>query len=149
MTGGMDEAFQRAEPLRRELSVSLRHIGSSGRAEQVRALVNMVMNINPARLAEGLGLGMLREVFSQTGANSRVPQTDGEDMQNQDHTCFFYGANAAKDSAIALSLAHENGLHLPLAEATKKQFDRLVSCGFGEFDKSGIAELTFPNRGEK
>ena len=157
MTGGTDAAFQRAEPILRDLSVSLRHIGASGKAAQVKALVNMVMNINTAGLAEGLGLGaflgldltMLREVFSQTGANSQVLKTDGEDMQNRDHSCFFSGAHAAKDSDIALTLAHEKGLHLPLAEATKNQFDRMVAEGFGDLDKSGIAELTFPGRGRK
>ena len=157
MTGGTDAAFQRAEPILRDLSISLRHIGASGRAAQVKALVNMVMNINTAGLAEGLGLGaslgldltILREVFSQTGANSQVLKTDGEDMQNRDHSCFFSGAHAAKDSGIALTLAHEKGLHLPLAEATKNQFDRMVAEGFGDLDKSGIAELTFPGRGRK
>lgn len=157
MTGGTDAAFHRAEPILKDLSISLRHIGASGKAAQVKALVNMVMNINTAGLAEGLGLGaslgldltMLREVFSQTGANSQVLKTDGEDMQNRDHSCFFSGAHAAKDSGIALTLAQEKGLNLPLAEATKKQFDRMVTEGFGDLDKSGIAELTFPSRGKK
>src|SRR5205085_11391524 len=102
--------------------------GPAGKAAQVKALVNMVMNINTAALAEGLGLGealgldvaMLREVFSQTGANSRVLQTDGEDMQNREHSCFFSAAHAAKDSGIALDLAREVGLELPLARATKE-----------------------------
>ena len=157
MTGGSDAAFQRVEPILKDLSVSLRHIGATGKAAQVKALVNMVMNINTAGLAEGLGLGaalgldltMLREVFSQTGADSRVLKTDGEDIQNRDHSCFFSGAHAAKDSGIALSLAHEKGLKLPLAEATKSQYDRMVAEGFGDLDKSGIAELTFPGRGKK
>lgn len=157
MTGGTEAALQRAEPILRDLSISIRHIGPAGTAAQVKALVNMVMNINTAGLAEGLGLGaalgldltMLREVFSQTGANSRVLQTDGEDMQNRDHACFFSGAHAAKDSGIALELARRAGLNLPLAEATKKQFDRMVAEGFGALDKSGIAELTFPGRGKR
>jgi len=157
MTAGTAAAFQHAEPILKDLSVSLRHIGASGQAAQVKALVNMVMNINTAGLAEGLGLGcalgldltMLREVFSQTGANSQVLKTDGEDMQNRDHSCFFSGAHAAKDTGIALTLAHEKGLNLPLAEATKKQFDHMVAEGFGNLDKSGIAELTFPGRGRK
>ena len=156
MTGGSDTAFRRAEPILKDLSASLRHIGGPGKAAQVKALVNMVMNINTAGLAEGLGLGaalgldltMLREVFSQTGADSRVLKTDGEDMQNRDHACFFSGAHAGKDSGIALSLAEAKGLKLPLAEATKSQFDLMVARGFGDMDKSGIAELTFPDRGK-
>ena len=154
MCGGSEAAFQRAKPILEKLSSSMRYIGAAGKAAQVKALVNMVMNINTAGLAEGLGLGaalgldlgLLREVFSQTGANSRVLQTDGEDMQNRDHSCFFSAAHAAKDSGIALRLAKEQGLNLPLATATKKQFDKMITEGLGELDKSGVAELTFKGR---
>jgi 3-hydroxyisobutyrate dehydrogenase len=156
MCGGKPEAFERAKPILEKLSASLRYVGPAGTAAQVKALVNMVMNINTAGLAEGLGLGaalgldlaMLREVFSQTGANSRVLQTDGEDMQNRDHSCFFSAAHAAKDSGIALKLGKAQGLNLPLATATKKQYDKMVAEGLGELDKSGIAELTFKGRHE-
>jgi 3-hydroxyisobutyrate dehydrogenase len=157
MLGGKREAYDRAEPVLQKLASSKRYIGPAGQAANVKALVNMVMNINTAGLAEGLGLGqalgldlaMLREVFSQTGANSRVLQTDGEDMQNRDHACFFSAAHAAKDSGIALKLGQQQKLKLPLAEATKKQYDRMVKLGLGELDKSGIAELTFKGRLKK
>jgi 3-hydroxyisobutyrate dehydrogenase len=154
MLGGKPEVFEKAKPLLEKLSASMRYVGAAGQAAKVKALVNMVMNINTAALAEGLGLGaalgldlaMLREVFSQTGANSRVLQTDGEDMQNRDHSCFFSAAHAAKDSGIAAGLARAEGLELPLAEATKAQYDKMVFEGLGELDKSGIAELTFKGR---
>jgi 3-hydroxyisobutyrate dehydrogenase-like beta-hydroxyacid dehydrogenase len=154
MCGGREEVFHRAEPILKELSVSLRYVGKAGEAAKVKALVNMVMNINTAGLAEGLGLGdalgldltMLREVFSQTGAASRVLQTDGEDMQNREHSCFFSAAHAAKDSGIALALAEELGLDLPLARETRAQFEKMIAMGLGELDKSGIAELTFNGR---
>jgi 3-hydroxyisobutyrate dehydrogenase len=156
MCGGKPEAFERSKPILEKLSASMRYIGPAGTAAQVKALVNMVMNINTVGLAEGLGLGhalgldlsMLREVFSQTGANSQVLKTDGEDMQKRDHACFFSAAHAAKDSGIALKLGKAQGLNLPLAAATKKQYDRMVAKGLGELDKSGIAELTFKDRGQ-
>jgi 3-hydroxyisobutyrate dehydrogenase len=154
MCGGREEVFHQAEPVLQKLSKTMRYIGKAGEAAKVKALVNMVMNINTAGLAEGLGLGealgldlsMLREVFAETGAASRVLQTDGEDMQNREHTCFFSAAHAAKDSGIALALADEVGLDLPLARATKQQYDTMVMEGLGELDKSGIAELAFKNR---
>ena len=154
MCGGEKSAFERAEPVLKSLGKTIRYIGKAGQAAKVKALVNMVMNINTAGLAEGLGLGdalgldltMLREVFAETGAGSRVLQTDGEDMQNRDHTCFFSAAHAAKDSGIALHLAELAGLELPLARATKAQYDRMVKQALGELDKSGIAELTFKSR---
>lgn len=154
MCGGQPEAFERAKGLLEKLSISLRYIGPAGEAAKVKALVNMVMNMNTAALAEGLALGdalgvdltMLREVLSQTGANARVLATDGEDMQNREHSCYFSAAHAAKDSGIALKLAKDLALTLPLAAATKKQYDLMVKEGLGELDKSGIAELTFKGR---
>ena len=154
MCGGREEVYQRVDPLLESLSISRRYIGSAGTAAQVKALVNMVMNINTAGLAEGLGLGSalgldletLQTVFSQTGANSRVLETDGEDMVIRDHETYFSCSHAAKDSGIALSLADDAGLDLPLAQATKAQYDKMIAIGKGELDKSGVAELTFPGR---
>ena len=157
MCGGEKAVFDGVLPILQKLAKDLRYIGRTGQAAQVKALVNMVMNINTAGLAEGLGLAhalgldlaMIREVFSQTGANSRVLATDGEDMQNRDHSCFFSAAHAAKDSGIALGLAKGAKVKLPLATATLAQFSKMVKVGLGELDKSGIAELTFRGRGPK
>lgn len=154
MIGGKEEAFERIKPMLEQMSASLKYIGAAGKAAQVKALVNMVMNINTAGLAEGLGLGdalgldldVLREVFSQTGANSRVLETDGADMQNREHDVYFSAAHAAKDSGIALGLAKEAGLTLPLAQATFDQYERMKELGLGELDKSGVSELTFKSR---
>ncbi len=154
MIGGNESDYLAAEPLLRDLSTALRYVGTTGKAAQVKALVNMVMNINTAGLAEGLGLGaalgldlaMLKEIFSQTGANSRVLVTDGDDMIAREHDCFFSAAHAAKDSGIANALAAEAGVKVPLSQATQAQYDAMVAHGLGELDKSGIAELTFPGR---
>ena len=158
MCGGKKEVFDGVQEVLVPLSDEgklLSYIGGTGQAAQLKALVNMVMNINTAGLAEGLGLASalgleletVMKVFSQTGANSRVLVTDGEDMVNREHDCFFSASHAAKDSGIALQLAKEQGMDLPLAAATKAQYDRMVAAGLGELDKSGIAELTFKGRG--
>jgi 3-hydroxyisobutyrate dehydrogenase len=152
---GDEAAFARVRPLLEAMSAALRWVGGPGRAAQVKALVNMLMNINTAGLAEALGLGAalgldlaaLQDVFAHTGANSRVLVTDGPDMVAREHEVYFSAEHAAKDSGIALALAREAGLDLPLASATKAQYDALVGRGFGQLDKSAVAELTFPGRG--
>lgn len=154
MCGGRQTVFERARPLLNALAQTVRYIGSAGEAAKVKALVNMVMNSNTVALAEGLGLGaalgidltLLRDVFSQTGAASRVLETDGEDMQQRAHECYFSVAHAAKDSAIAIDLATQVGLSLPVAHSTLSQYRRLIELGKGELDKSAAAELTFLDR---
>jgi 3-hydroxyisobutyrate dehydrogenase-like beta-hydroxyacid dehydrogenase len=154
MVGGDEAVFSANESLLKDISSSLRYVGPVGNAAKIKALVNMVMNINTAGLAEGLGLGealgidldVLREVFSQTGANSRVLETDGDDMVLREHDCFFSAAHAAKDSGIANALAKSAGVETPLSEATEAQYRKLIALKLGELDKSAIAELTFPGR---
>ena len=154
MCAGEKAVFDRVLPVLEKLGNAPRYIGVAGQAAQVKALVNMVMNINTAGLAEGLGLAsalgldldVVREVFSQTGANSRVLVTDGPDMQTREHDCYFSCAHAAKDSGIAWKLGCEAGLNLPLAAATKLQYEKLVALGLGDIDKSGVSELTFKDR---
>ncbi|GAC1388717.1 MAG: NAD(P)-dependent oxidoreductase [Vulcanimicrobiaceae bacterium] len=157
MCGGTQEAFERARPLLEVLGSAVLYVGAAGKAAQVKALVNMVMNINTAGLAEGLGLAdalgldldLVRSVFAKTGAASRVLETDGADMQARDHEAYFSAAHAAKDSNIALQLAQDAALDLPLARAAAAQYDRMVSSGLGDFDKSGISELTFKSRARR
>lgn len=154
MLAGDEGVYQRVLPLVEDLSINRRFIGGPGTAAQVKALVNMVMNINTAGLAEGLGLAdalgldlnLVREVFSQTGANSRVLETDGGDMVAREHDCWFSAEHAAKDSGIAATLGKEAGLKLPLNTAAQAQYERMVTLGLGDLDKSGIAELTFKGR---
>jgi 3-hydroxyisobutyrate dehydrogenase len=154
MLAGDQNAYRYLEPVLEKLTAARHFVGKPGSAAALKALVNMVMNINTAGLAEGLGLAealgldlkLVKEVFAQTGANSRVLETDGQDMIDREHSVFFSAAHAAKDSGIALELAKNEHLHLPLLEASKRQFDRMVELGLGEIDKSGISELTFRSR---
>lgn len=154
MLAGDEGVYHEVLPILEQMSVNRRFIGGPGRAAEVKALVNMVMNINTAGLAEGLGLAaalghdldMVREVFSQTGANSRVLETDGGDMVAREHDCWFSAEHAAKDSGIAGGMAESVGLNLPLNLATISQYQKMVSLGLGDLDKSGIAELTFKGR---
>jgi len=152
--GGEEETFLKLKPILNEMSVNLTHTGEIGKAAQVKALVNMVMNINTAALAEGLGLAdalgldlkMICDVFAQTGANSRVLETDSDDMIDRDHEAWFMAEHAAKDSGLAKDLADQAGLNLPLNDATKAQYDKLTAIGKGQLDKSAVSELTFLSR---
>jgi 3-hydroxyisobutyrate dehydrogenase len=152
--GGEKPVIDKLAPLWRLMSRTQVYVGELPKAAEVRALVNMVANINTAGLAEGLALGSalglnldeLREIFARTGAASRVLLSDGEDMQKREHTTFFAASNARRDAAIAVHLAHDHELQLPLAEATKRQYDMLCEVGLGHIDKSGVSELTFAER---
>lgn len=154
MVAGDESVYHATEPLLNSLTSILVYTGKPGTAAQLKALVNMVMNINTAALAEGLGLAdalgldlnLVREVFGKTGANSRVLETDAEDMQNREHDTYFSTAHAAKDCRIALALGKGQGLPMPLTQTTTTEYESLEKMGLGQIDKSGISELTFKSR---
>ncbi len=57
MCGGRAETFECAKPVLEKLSSSARYIGAAGKAAQMKALVNMVMNINTRRAGGRFGPG--------------------------------------------------------------------------------------------
>jgi 3-hydroxyisobutyrate dehydrogenase-like beta-hydroxyacid dehydrogenase len=67
-------------------------------------------------------------------------------MISREHDCYFSAAHAAKDSGIANGLADAAGVTVPLSHATEAQYRKMMDLGLGDLDKSGVAELTFPER---
>ena len=63
MCGGNEDAFRKAEPILKELAAQIRFVGKAGEAAKVKALVNMVMNINTA--------GARRRPRARRGSRSR------------------------------------------------------------------------------
>ena len=67
-------------------------------------------------------------------------------MLSRDHECYFSAKHATKDSGIAIAVAEEAGVQIPLAKATLTQYEKMVAAGLGDLDKSGVAEFTFKGR---
>jgi len=63
-------------------------------------------------------------MFFPRPARRRVLTTDGADMVNRDHACFFQRGARGQGRGIALKAAQEKGLHLPLAAATRAHTTR-------------------------
>lgn len=155
LCGGPDEAYRRAEPILRRLARVVRYVGDTGSAAKLKLIVHMIAMANTAILAEGLALAdavgldldLVREVCGETAAASRVLETDGERMQRRQHEDGFRADLAAREIALAVRMARKMRLELPVATATKRQYDRMLKGGMADLDKSGIAELTFRERG--
>ena len=145
--GGNEDAFRKAEPILKEVAAQICFVGKAGEAAKVKALVNMVMNMNTAGLAEGLGLAplgfdltMCEKFFPKPVRIRACSKPRGEDMQNREDSWFFSAAHAPKDSGIALELARNLSLDLPLARATKEQHDRMIAEDLGD-----LASLASPS----
>ncbi len=154
LAAGDEQTFMRAKPLLEGISSFLRYVGAAGEAAKIKAIVNMVMDINVAGAAEGLGLGaalgipseVLVDALSHSAAASRALETHAKAMLDGAYGRFLTADYAAKDARIALDLALEAGAFLPLASAARGQFERMGEVGLGKEDLSAVAQLTFPGR---
>lgn len=154
LAAGDEEAFARAKPWLEGIGSQVRYCGAAGEAAKIKAVVNMVMDINVAGLAEGLGLGAalgipsewLIDALSHSAAASRALETHATAMLDGAYGRFLTADYAAKDARIALDLAREAAAFLPLASAARGQFERMGEVGLGKEDLSAVAELTFRGR---
>src|SRR5205823_8862196 len=93
--GGNEDAFRKAEPILKEVAAQICFVGKAGEAAKVKALVNMVMNMNTAGLAEGLGLAplgfdltMCEKFFPKPVRIRACSKPRGQDMQNREDSWF-------------------------------------------------------------
>ena len=107
----------------------------------------MTAPTSPARTGVWIGIATITMSFTAYTSALVVRQGSGADWQHFRLPAILYlNTVLLLASSGALELGRSLGLDLPLARATKEQYDRMVAEGLGEIDKSGIAELTFKDR---
>jgi 3-hydroxyisobutyrate dehydrogenase-like beta-hydroxyacid dehydrogenase len=112
----------------------------------MKLVVNLVLGLNRAVLAEGLsfaksiGVGPRQalEVLKAGPAFSRVMETKGEKMLSQDFSPQARLAQHHKDVKLMLDEAARTNLELPLSTLHEELLARLVAAGDGDLDNSAI-----------
>jgi 3-hydroxyisobutyrate dehydrogenase len=147
--GGSESDVTRATPVLAAMGKTITHLGPLGNGQAGKA-VNQVM-IAGAYLgvAEGLILGMkvgldpvrLVEALSGGGAQSWTLTNRSGRMIDDEYPIGFRLALHRKDLGIALEMAGESGMMLPLAMLVAALEDRLVAGGHGDEDMSVIAHV--------
>jgi 3-hydroxyisobutyrate dehydrogenase-like beta-hydroxyacid dehydrogenase len=150
MLGGTADAYRRAIPVMEALGRSHHHVGPVGSGARMKLVVNHVLAVNRASLAEGLvvaemaGLGLESTlgVLRDSAAYSRAMDLWGDRMVAGDHE----RPNARlrqshKDSKLILEQAVSLGAphdHIRLVEAT---LDEGETRGLADKDNSSAIEV--------
>jgi 3-hydroxyisobutyrate dehydrogenase-like beta-hydroxyacid dehydrogenase len=147
MVGGTAVAYQQAAPILDCFSSRRFHIGPWGCGSRAKLIVNLVLGLNRAVLAEGLTLAaasgmdqsLMLEILRSGAAASRVMDTKGRKMIESD----FDPPQARldqhwKDVRLILELGRSVGLPLPLSELHNQLLSKASSLGFGALDNSAI-----------
>lgn len=148
MAGGSNDAFRRAERVLDTFAHAVFHLGSWGSGARMKLVLNMVLGLHRAVLAEALGfaraLGVdparALEILAASPAYSTVMDVKGEKMLKRDYTPQARVSQHLKDVRLMLSAGARSGARLPLTKLHEALLQELVDSGFADSDNSAIYE---------
>ncbi len=146
MAGGTDEAWQQALPWLTCFSFRQFHTGGCGSGATAKLIVNLVLGLNRAVLAEGLNLAeqcgvnlpMILEILKSGAAYSKVMDIKGEKMISAEFSPQARLNQHWKDVRLILDLGAQHAARLPLSEVHEGLLRRASELGFGDMDNSAI-----------
>jgi 3-hydroxyisobutyrate dehydrogenase len=112
----------------------------------MKLVVNLVLGLNRAVLAEGLTLARHLEldlpqtlaVLKAGAAYSTVMDAKGAKMLSGDFAPQARLSQHAKDVRLILAAAGQSGVDLPLSQVHRELLERALAAGLGELDNSAI-----------
>ena len=123
-------------------------LGAVGNASRAKLVVNLVLDLNRAGLAEGLALGEglgldpanLLEVLKGSSAYSQVMEIKGQKMVQRDFQPEAKVVQTLKDAHVMLNQGKAVGQPLPLTAITTALLQACVAQGEGDLDNSVVVE---------
>jgi len=149
MVGGSQSAFERALPFFSVLGTTVVRVGDAGAGQIAKACNQVVVAGVIAAVSEGLVLGAksgvaperIVEVLQGGLAATRVLEMRGGNMLSGTFDPGFRIKLHIKDLRIALELAHEAGVVLPVTAEIEQMMQALRTAGREDYDHSGL--ITF------
>lgn len=146
LIGGEAAGVTRSQPLIQAVSKNALHLGPSGSGATMKLIVNLVLGLNRAVLAEGLALAescglelkQVLDVLTNSPAYSTVMDTKGSKMIEQDFAPQARLAQHLKDVELIQQLGDENAQPLSLSSTHQSLLQRAMELGYAEADNSAI-----------
>jgi len=144
--GGEAAIFEQVRPMLELMGKAIFHMGASGTG-QVTKLANQICQLaNLQGTAEallfassqGADAGKVREAVMTGFGASRMLDVLGKKMVDRDFAAGIVAALHHKDIGVALDIAQDTGLALPVTAQVKQQLNALMGSGFGEQDTSSL-----------
>jgi 3-hydroxyisobutyrate dehydrogenase len=145
--GAAPAVFERARPILEVIGKTITHVGPVGSGQAVKAVNQVILAGAYLGVAEGIvlaikaGLNVEQVVGALSGgaAQSWVLANRSGRMLANDYPLGFKVELHLKDLGIALGLATESGMELPLAAMCAEIERGLVAAGHGADDMSAVA----------
>ena len=146
MCGGAQTVYERCRPLFHTCFRDLFYLGDCGQAARMKLVLNLILGLNRAVLAEGLcfaeacGLDAARalEILKVSPAYSRVMDTKGSRMVESRFEPEARLAQHLKDVRVILDLGARTGAKLPLSALHRELLEEAERAGYGGADNSAV-----------
>ena len=144
--GGEKAIFERTRPLLECMGKTIFYMGPPGTG-QVTKLANQIAQLACLQGAaeallfareQGADAARVREAVMTGLGASRMLDVLGKKMVERDFAAGIVAALHHKDIGVALELAHDAGLPLPVTAQVMQQLNALMGSGFGEQDTSSL-----------
>lgn len=124
------------------------HVGPCGYGARMKLVLNLVLGLNRAVLAEGLAFAAASglppatalEILKAGPAYSRVMDIKGEKMLAKDFTAEARLSQHLKDVRLILAAGERRGALLPLSALHRRLLEQVEAAGLGSADNSAIIE---------
>jgi 2-hydroxy-3-oxopropionate reductase len=149
MCGGEPDAVERARPLLQPFAAEIVHVGGSGAGQVVKAANQVQAAASLLGMAEALVLATkagvdpahVVHVLSRGAARCWAIENRGPRVIRRDFEPGFRVALHRKDLAIALALAQELDVALPIAAQAHEAYSALIANDEAAADVSAIVKL--------
>jgi 3-hydroxyisobutyrate dehydrogenase len=153
MVGGDLELFERWQPLLSVLGKHVVHIGPTGTGQIAKLCNNLITAATMEAISEACAIaaeadidaGVLYGVLCNSVADSRVLRTrfplagaDSAHPVNDAYSPLFMLGLLLKDVRLAVELAHELGVDVPVVEAAATRYEQAQALGHGPLDYSAV-----------
>lgn len=146
LVGGPCATFEKCRDVFDSFARRTFHVGPCGSGARMKLVVNLVLGLNRAALAEGLSfaeaVGVSPEraldILKSGAAYSRVMDTKGGKMLNRDFSPQARLSQHLKDVRLILSAGKKTKAKLPLTALHRKLLAQVEAAGDGELDNSAI-----------
>lgn len=147
MIGGADEDLEKVRPVLEAMGTTITHVGPTGAGQLTKAINQIIVAGTYWSVAEGLSLGIkagldMAKVVQAVGGGAAgswgLTNRSGNMIAN-DYPLGFRVKLHHKDLNIALNVARELGVTLPVTALVEQAETGLITRGFGDEDVSAMA----------
>ncbi len=150
MVGGPAAAFERVRPVLAALTARQLHLGPAGAGAAMKLAVNIMIAATNQAVAEALALAGAAGISADSAYDTLAASVVSSPFLGYKREAYlaadvapvsFTTALMSKDLELALGIAADAGLPLPVTSAARQFLDQACAAGFADADFSCVASL--------